>query len=74
MKSFSANVKVGKQKEEGSKTNSSFLHRLQARWPWLLSGMSGSLASWNIASDAGTEMRELDDIVEELIEKFVDKL
>jgi len=74
MKSDFMNKKANMNKKKADDTKSSFLCSLQDHWPTLFSGLAGSLAAWNIASDVGPQMQELDEIVEELIENLVDKL
>jgi drug/metabolite transporter (DMT)-like permease len=63
-----------KSKKKKTSSSSPLLRSLQDQWPWLQSGLAGSVATWNIASDAGPQTQELDEIVEELIENLVDKL
>jgi drug/metabolite transporter (DMT)-like permease len=54
-------------------SSSSFLQSLQNHWPWLQTGLAGSLATWNFASNADLKPEELNEIVENLIENLVSK-
>jgi drug/metabolite transporter (DMT)-like permease len=61
-------------KDDDTKSSSSpLLHSLQENWPWLSAGLVGSLAAWNVASDAGPKMQDLHDVVEGLLGNLVDK-
>lgn len=59
-------------KDDDTKS-SSLLHSLQDHWPWLSAGLVGSLAAWNVASDASPKLQDLHDVVGGLIENLVDK-
>lgn len=53
---------------------SSFLRSLQNQWPWLQTGLVGTSAKWNFASNADPKTKELDEIVQNLIDNIVNKL
>lgn len=66
---------IYKTVNSNSKTaDSSFSRSLQDHWPWLRPALAGNLAARNVVSGAGHKTKEMDEIVEELIENLADKL
>jgi drug/metabolite transporter (DMT)-like permease len=61
-------------KKSSSITTSSFWTSLRNKkgWPWLPSGLTGTIATWNVASDINAQ--DINEIVDELMENLVDKL